>query len=109
MYAGSNNTINPSFDYGNTKGDFSYFVDGSYLHNNIGIENPTSSVNPLHDNTDQYKGFAFLSKLLNPTTKLSFMFGSYDGKFQIPNNPGQPTYVSQNGPLGNLPHTTPPR
>ena len=105
MYAGSNNTINPSFDYGNTKGDFSYFVDGSYLHNNIGIENPTSSVNPLHDNTDQYKGFAFLSKLLNPTTKLSFMFGSYDGKFQIPNNPGQPTYVSQNGPLGNLPAT----
>jgi outer membrane receptor protein involved in Fe transport len=107
MYAGSYNTFNPSFEYGNTSGDLSYFVDGSFLHNNIGIENPTSSTNPIHDNTDQTKGFAYLSKLLNPTTKLSFMFGSYDGTFQIPNNPGQPTYASINGliPLPGLPAT----
>lgn len=105
LYGGSNQTYNPSIEYGNTSGKLSYFVDGSYLTNNIGIENPTSSTNPIHDTTRQAKGFAFMSYLLNPDTKLSFMFGSYDGKFQIPNNPGQPTYVSQNGALGSLPAT----
>ncbi len=89
LYGGSNKTFNPSVEYGNTKGNFSYFVNGSYLTDNVGIENPTSSKNPIHDTTDQEKGFAYLSYLLNPDTKLSFMFGSYDGKFQIPNNPGQ--------------------
>ena len=89
LYTGSNRTFNPSFEYGNTDGNLSYFVDGSYLTNNVGIENPTSSVNPIHDTTNQEKGFAYLSYLLNSTTKVSFMFGSYDGKFQIPNNPGQ--------------------
>ncbi|MGA7749845.1 MAG: TonB-dependent receptor, partial [Gallionella sp.] len=89
VYGGSNQTFNPSVEYGNTKGNFSYFVSGSYLTDNVGIENPTSSKNPIHDTTNQEKGFAYLSYLLNPDTKLSFMFGSYDGKFQIPNNPGQ--------------------
>jgi outer membrane receptor protein involved in Fe transport len=105
LYGGSNRTFNPSIEYGNTNGKLSYFVDGSYLTSNNGIENPTSSVNPIHDTTKQAKGFAFMSYLLNPDTKLSFMLGSYDGKFQIPNNPGQPTYVSINGPLGSLPAT----
>jgi outer membrane receptor protein involved in Fe transport len=89
LYGGSNQTFNPSVEYGNTMGNLSYFIDGSYLTDNIGIENPTSSVNPIHDTTRQEKGFAYLSYLMNPDTKLSFMFGSYDGKFQIPNNPGQ--------------------
>ncbi|MGO8754857.1 MAG: TonB-dependent receptor [Gallionellaceae bacterium] len=89
VYGGSNRTFNPSIEYGNTNGSLSYFVDGSYLTNNVGIENPTSSVNPIHDTTNQDKGFAYLSYLLNSTTKLSFMFGSYDGKFQIPNSRGQ--------------------
>ncbi len=89
LYGGSNNTFNPSFEYGNTVGDLSYFVDASYLTSNIGIENPTSSANPLHDRTDQHKGFGYLSYLLNSTTKLSFMAGTYDGTFQIPNTPGK--------------------
>ena len=105
LYGGSNRTFNPSIEYGNTSGKFSYFVDGSYLTSNNGIENPTSSVNPIHDTTHQGKGFAYLSYLMNPDTKLSFMLGSYDGTFQIPDNPGQPTYVSQNGALGSLPAT----
>jgi outer membrane receptor protein involved in Fe transport len=98
MYAGSNQTYNPSFEYGNTKGNFSYFVNGSYLTNNVGIENPTSSVNPIHDATEQLKGFGYLSWLLDSSTKASILFGSYDGKFQIPDNPGQPTYAINNGP-----------
>lgn len=88
LYGGSNQTYNPSIEYGDTRGKLSYFVDGSYLSSNNGIANTTSSVNPLHDNTQQAKGFAYMSYLLNPDTKLSFMFGSYDGRFQIPNTPG---------------------
>jgi outer membrane receptor protein involved in Fe transport len=102
LYMGSNQTYNPSFEYGNTNGNLSYFVDGSFLTNNIGIENPTSSVNPIHDKTNQDKGFAYLSYLLNPTTKLSFMFGSYDGRFQIPNNPGQTPDPNGLGILGQM-------
>lgn len=103
LYGGSNRTFNPSVAYGNTKGNFSYFVDGSYRTNNIGIEKPTTGTNPLHDSTEQYKGFAYLSWLLDPTTKLSFMFGSYDGGFQIPARPGlqpDPNNLAQLGLAG---------
>jgi outer membrane receptor protein involved in Fe transport len=91
LYAGSNSTVNPSFEYGNTNGNLSYFVDGSFMKNNLGIESPTPGAQPLHDTTLQRKGFAYLSYLLNPTTKLSVMSGIYNGSFQIPNTPGQPT------------------
>ncbi len=30
-----------------------------------------------------------MSYLIDPDTRLSLMFGSNNGKFQIPNNPGQ--------------------
>lgn len=89
LYGGSNATVNPSFEYGNTAGSFSYFLTGSFLSSNEGIENPTSSRTPIHDHTRQTKGFAYLSDLVNATTRISAMFGSYEGRFQIPNNPGQ--------------------
>ncbi|VVC85711.1 TonB-dependent receptor [Sideroxydans sp. CL21] len=103
MYGGSFNTFNPSVEYGGTKDNLSYFVSGSYLTDNVGIENPTASRNPIHDTTQQSKEFGFLSYLLNPDTKLSLMFGSYDGKFQIPNNPGQTPDPNNLGILGQLP------
>lgn len=105
LYGGSLNTFNPSFSYGNTSGNLSYFVNGSYLSNDSGMEKPTPGANPLHDKTTQSKGFGYLSYLLDPTSKLSFMFGSYNGTFQIPNRPGQTTYASANGmaPLPGLP------
>ncbi|MDQ6953582.1 MAG: TonB-dependent receptor [Mariprofundaceae bacterium] len=89
VYGGSNQTFNPSFDYGNTTGKLSYFVNGSYLTNNVGIEKPTPGSNPLHDTTKQSKGFGYFSYLLNPTTKINLMLGSYQGTFQIPTNPGK--------------------
>jgi outer membrane receptor protein involved in Fe transport len=88
LVAGSNHTLNPSIEYGNSTDNLAYFVNGSYLSSDVGIEKPTPGNTPLHDNTQQYKGFGYLSYLLNPDTKLSFMFGAYNGKFQIPNRPG---------------------
>lgn len=89
IYGGSYRTFNPSFEYGNTKGKVSYFVNGSYLAKDNGIQNPAPTASPLHDRTVQHKGFGYVSYLLNPATKVSLLAGSYDGKFQIPNNPGQ--------------------
>lgn len=86
---GSRGTGNTSLEYGNTVGNFSYYVNGSFLDNQVGIENPTSSTTPLHDRTQQSKGFGYFSYLVNPETRISAMVGTYDGSFQIPNNPGQ--------------------
>ena len=100
LYTGSHGTFSPSFEYGNTSGNLTYYLTGSYLTNDLGIENPTSSRTPIHDSTNQEKGFAYLSYLVNPTTRVSAMFGSYDGKFQIPNNPGQtpdPNFLAHAG------------
>jgi len=89
LYGGSNNTFNPSIQYGGTSGNLSYYFNGSYLTSNVGIENPTSSVSPLHDTTKQEKGFAYLNYFINDATSLSFIGGTYNGRFQIPNNPNQ--------------------
>jgi outer membrane receptor protein involved in Fe transport len=87
MYGGSRDTVQPSFQLGGTQGKLNYFLAGSYLHNDLGIENPTPGPNAIHDQTDQFKGFGYASYLLSPATRLSVMFGSYDGFFQIPNRP----------------------
>jgi outer membrane receptor protein involved in Fe transport len=89
IYGGSQNTITPSFDYGGSVGDTQYFFSGRGNWNSLGIENPTSSVNAIHDQTDQGKFFAYVSTLLNETTRLSVISGASYSTFQIPNNPGQ--------------------
>lgn len=90
LYGGSRDTVQPGIEYGGSTENLTYFMTNTYLMNNIGIENPTASANPIHDRTEQNKGFGYLSYTLNPTNRLTVMFGSYDGWFQIPNRPGQP-------------------
>jgi outer membrane receptor protein involved in Fe transport len=89
IYGGSNSTFTPSFDYGGSVGDTQYFFSGRGNWNNLGIENPTSTVNALHDHTDQGKFFAYVSTLLNDSTRLSVISGAAYSTFQIPNNPNQ--------------------
>ena len=89
VYGGSNSTITPSFDYGGSVGDTQYFFSGRGNWNNLGIENPTSSVNAIHDHSDQGKLFAYVSTLLNDSTRLSVISGASYNTFQIPNNPNQ--------------------
>ena len=89
IYGGSNSTITPSFDYGGSVGDTQYFFSGRGNWNNLGIENPTSSVNAMHDHTDQGKFFAYVSTALSDSTRLSVISGASYSGFQIPNNPNQ--------------------
>ena len=91
---GSHNYVEPSAEVFGSKGAFNYYLSGSYLQNSNGIENPTSSKNPLHDNTVQSKSFGNFSYYLDDDTRLGLLFGTYAGNFQIPNNPNQtPQYT----------------
>jgi outer membrane receptor protein involved in Fe transport len=96
IYGGSNSTITPSFDYGGSVDNTQYFFSGRGNWNNLGIENPTPSISAIHDHTDQGKFFAYVSTLLNDSTRLSVISGASYSKFQIPNNPNQM-------PLGDFP------
>ena len=84
-YFGSRETIQPSFEYGGTFGancpsanssvptkappsssatcfgGVQYYFTGSYLQTNEGIENSTPFLNPIHDFSQQERGFAYLS------------------------------------------------
>src|SRR5487761_2450614 len=90
VYGGSHGTVTPSFEYGGTVGQTQYFLSGRYLQNNLGIENPTPANEAIHDRTSQEKGFLYLSTVIDPTSRLTFMSGVSNAAFQIPNNPGQP-------------------
>ena len=85
LYGGSHGEFEPSFEYGGSSGGTNYFVSGSYLGNDLGIESPDGSADPLHDHTDQIQGFAFLDHIIDAQSSVSLMFGTSDESFQIPN------------------------
>jgi outer membrane receptor protein involved in Fe transport len=89
VYGGSHGTITPSFEWGGTVGQTQYFVSGRFFQSNLGIENPTPSNEAIHDRTSQEKGFAYVSTVLDPTSRLTYIGGVSNSSFQIPNNPGQ--------------------
>src|ERR1700737_1834983 len=89
FYGGSHETVNPSFEFGGGQGQFHYFVEGSYNSNTLGIESPTSSHHPIHDQTKQYKGFGDFSYIIDDTSRLSLLLSGTYSDFQIPNNPEQ--------------------
>ena len=72
-----------------------YFFTGRYLQTNEGLENSTASYSPIHDFSQQEKGFAYMSTFVDPYTRLSLIAGTSTSTFQIPNTPGQP--VGLNG------------
>jgi outer membrane receptor protein involved in Fe transport len=88
MYGGSHGTIEPSFSYAGASGPVNYFVVGDYLRNTLGIESPDGSPNPIHDDTKQYHGLAYLEDVLDANNRLALTFGTSSGSFQIPNRSG---------------------
>jgi outer membrane receptor protein involved in Fe transport len=100
MYGGSHGWLEPSAEYAGSSGNINYYLAGDYVQNGIGIENPTRSENPLHDNTEQGHGFGYVEDIIDSTSKISAMFGVYQGEFQIPDSPGQPS-VYADGALSN--------
>ena len=89
MTGGSNGTLNPNASVWGSADRWSWFFTGNYLESDAGIENLTPSKKPIHDHTNQLKGFGDISYLINDDTRLSLLFGMANNRFQIPNNPGQ--------------------
>src|SRR5947208_2326507 len=97
VYVGSFDTIMPSFEYGAVLGKLNSYASISYLHNRIGIENPTRSSDPIHDDTDQYKLFGYSSYIFDSTSRLVLLISGNHSDFQIPNTPGLPPVFSISG------------
>jgi outer membrane receptor protein involved in Fe transport len=89
MYGGSQSTIYPSAEWGGRVGQIDYYATGEYLQNAEGIENPAPTRNAIHDDSEQPKGFAYVSGIIDPTSRLTAILGASRSQYQIPQVAGQ--------------------
>jgi outer membrane receptor protein involved in Fe transport len=97
IYGGSYDTVQPSLEYGGSSGGYNYYVAGDYLQNSRGIEPPTPNYDAIHDDTEQTHAFLYLDKPVDSSARIDLLGGTFDGQFQIPNNPGQAATYSVGG------------
>jgi outer membrane receptor protein involved in Fe transport len=112
FYGGSQAQIQPSFEYGGTIPNpcssapvptkagsgaaadclpgVQYFFTGRYLQTTEGLENALPTYNPIHDFSQQERGFGYMSMFLDPATRLTLLAGTSTSWFQIPNVTGAP-------------------
>ncbi len=88
LYGGSFGWLEPSAMIQGSTGEFSYFLSGSYLRNDLGIENPLPTRGAIHDRTTQVRPFAFVSDVLSDKSRVALFAGSFIGTFQIPDVTG---------------------
>lgn len=99
FYGGSYDTFHPSATFGGATSKLDYFVNASYRHNNLGIDNTTSSETPVHDDTDQENLFGYFSHVFDPTSRITLLVCGSHADFEIPTTPGlSPLYTLVNGP-----------
>jgi hypothetical protein len=101
LYGGSYDWFEPSVALGWSNGKWDIFATGSYKHNSIGIENPTGSVRPIHDDTSQQRGFIYAAYHIDDTSRITIIVNAANQDFQIPNVPGAPS-LFQLGPITNF-------
>ncbi|MGA3170842.1 MAG: TonB-dependent receptor [Chthoniobacteraceae bacterium] len=89
FYGGGNSHMEPSFEYGGSDGKWTWYFEGDFTHDTLGIENPTGSDNAIHDTTNQYRGFGYASYVIDDTSRITFFAGASYQDYQIPDNPGQ--------------------
>jgi outer membrane receptor for ferrienterochelin and colicins len=99
FYGGSHGTTQPSAELGGSVGQYTYYVTGDYKRDDLGIESPDGSSNPLHDHTAQGHAFGYFEDILDSSNRVSLILGLSDDEFQIPNQRGlQPSSgLSVNG------------
>ncbi len=102
MTGGSYNWLQPAASYGGSAGKNDWFVTGQFLHNDIGIENPAPTAYPLHDATDQWHALAKATHIIDDNTRLAFVLGGAQARFQIPQLQGAvPTFTVLGNSLTN--------
>ncbi|MGD0462838.1 MAG: TonB-dependent receptor [Tepidisphaeraceae bacterium] len=94
IYGGGYDTFEPSVDLGWADGKWDNFVSASYKSSSDGIENPTPSFRPIHDDTEQEKLFVYSNYHIDDTSRLSFIVNGSNADFQIPNTPDVPPAFS---------------
>jgi outer membrane receptor protein involved in Fe transport len=95
LYGGSHGTFEPSAEYGGSSGNLSYFVSAEMVRNDLGIESPDGSSDPLHDHATQVHVFGYFEDILDASDRLSLILGAFNGQYQIPNQRGlQPTGIT---------------
>jgi outer membrane receptor protein involved in Fe transport len=87
MFGGQRATYQPSFELGGCEDGWDYYLTGQFLQNDRGVEPPTAGPQAKHDQTQQGQGFAYVSRLLSPVTRLTLVGGLAMGNYQIPDTP----------------------
>jgi len=89
MLGGSNQTVNPSFEYGGTVGEkFRYYALNSYMSTNRGIEPPTLGHSVFHDQNERNQTYLRGDYQHDNRNSLSWVFLNAVAKYQIPTIPG---------------------
>jgi outer membrane receptor protein involved in Fe transport len=90
LYGGSHQTLQSNLVAGGTAGQLDYFINASTNYNDLGIENPTSGHDAIHDDTNQQRLFGYFNYTIDDTSRVSFLFNAANADFEIPNSGGLP-------------------
>lgn len=89
MFGGSNQTLNPSFEYGGTVGErFRYYVLNSFTSTNRGIEPQTLGHSVFHGQSERNQSFLRGDYQLDNRNNFTWLFLNSAAKYQIPTRPG---------------------
>jgi outer membrane cobalamin receptor len=98
MTAGSRNYLQPSLTYGGRSGAIDYFATGQFLHSSAGIENPEPTYTAIHNDTDQWHALAKITGIVDDQTRISFIAGGANARYQIPQaSPRSTAHCSTSG------------
>ncbi|MGQ0811797.1 MAG: TonB-dependent receptor, partial [Nitrospiraceae bacterium] len=88
VFGGSNETVNPSFEYGGTVGEkVRYYVLNSYITTNRGIEPPTLGKTNNHNQSEKNNTYLRGDYQRDNNNNFSWIFLNSVAKYQIPTNP----------------------
>ena len=89
MMGGSNQTVNPSFEYGGTVGEkVRYYALNSYTSTNRGIEPPTLGHSIFHGQSERNQTYLRGDYQHDNRNSVSWVFLNAVAKYQIPTIPG---------------------
>jgi len=89
MFGGSNETLNPSFEYGGAGGDkFRFYVLNSALWTNRGLDPPTAGHSVFHDQSQRDQTYLRADYQINNSNNLTWLFLNSVASFRVPTAPG---------------------
>lgn len=90
VFGGSNQTLNPSFEYGGTVGQkFRFYALNSYTTTNRGIEPPTLGHSIFHGQSERNQTYIRGDYQMDNKNNLTVVVLNSIAKYQIPTSPGR--------------------